>query len=761
MTFGQDEGQIRGNPIIPICFKTAIDTQRGCNVICHSGATLWRIEVPEEYVAPSIREKIEETRTERGTSSGNSPNSPDKTYYYQLALKQFSKDDSDKFHKERTMSNSLKNADGIVQYFTWYQEGEEEQGGSQISLNLVFELGMMDLYTAILTRAPPVLPGEIKGVWESMLDIICVLRSVDRPSIENIDFNMCHADIKPQNILFVNDRFKLGDLGEATIEVQTASDRPPTHLGGTKTYASPEKNTAVLESNQSWIQKARAKEDIWSLGCVFSVVATWVVLGADGVTQYSRVRQKARHRHINDTSDSFHDDQDVLSEVKAWHRYLRAAARKTDTLSSQVLDLVDRHMLVNLGLRWDANYIAKGFADVLSTEIISDQGFPEEIKALLLEVEMEEIDQERQGPLSEEIPYGIDIPSDGLAVGPLGNADNDSESARELLSRRTMPTIQRLPQQNLPTSHPGCASPGGESLEPDDDEAFTLMNTLLKNIPYSGECDAPTSIFMMEQEIDQLKGGSRRWRLGRSKSVKEHKQAANNDELKDFFNNRDIIFLLDNAPSMAQHWTQVIHHTTVLLERVEEYDDDGIEMYFSHFDRKIEVKQKRRQKIADFVKAMKSAAPTAEYDPSEYSLQRALKRILFDISERIDQKHTTILVLTDGVWAGCNSDGIEIVVKSHMNEKGWDSPEEFEKVQAQMPLSIQFIQFGHDINGTMRLRHLDDDMVQDGYPDLIDTEPAAGDAKKMLLGSLDKTIDHSLNIVNRSSIALPLSPISP
>lgn len=46
---------------------------------------------------------------------------------------------------------------------------------------------------------------------------------------------------------------------------------------------------------------------------------------------------------------------------------------------------------------------------------------------------------------------------------------------------------------------------------------------------------------------------------------------------------------------------------------------------------------------------------------------------------------------------------------------------------------------------------------------LIDTEPAAGDANKMLLGSLDKKIHQSLNIVNMtsSSITTPTSPISP
>lgn len=73
MTFAFDEGQIRGNQIVPICSREEITTQRGGNVLSHSGATLWKIEVPEEYVAPRIREKVPEARVERDIhiSGGN------------------------------------------------------------------------------------------------------------------------------------------------------------------------------------------------------------------------------------------------------------------------------------------------------------------------------------------------------------------------------------------------------------------------------------------------------------------------------------------------------------------------------------------------------------------------------------------------------------------------------------------------------------------------------------------------------------------
>jgi hypothetical protein len=44
--------------------------------------------------------------------------------------------------------------------------------------------------------------------------------------------------------------------------------------------------------------------------------------------------------------DYFHDGKEVLTDVKSWHDVLRSALRKTDSITGQVLDLVDKHMLI-------------------------------------------------------------------------------------------------------------------------------------------------------------------------------------------------------------------------------------------------------------------------------------------------------------------------------------------------------------------------------------------------------------------------------
>jgi hypothetical protein len=99
--------------------------------------------------------------------------------------------------------------------------------------------------------------------------------------------------------------------------------------------------------------------DIWSLGCVFSIAATWVVLGYYGIRQFSRFRDSATRKIVDQRKvqatageetkfvrgDFFHDGTDVLTDIRDWHNFLRRYLRQTDTITSQVLDLVENQML--------------------------------------------------------------------------------------------------------------------------------------------------------------------------------------------------------------------------------------------------------------------------------------------------------------------------------------------------------------------------------------------------------------------------------
>ncbi len=108
--------------------------------------------------------------------------------------------------------------------------------------------------------------------------------------------------------------------------------------------------------------KQAQKIDTWSLGCVLSSVATWINLGP---VYYKEKYQRFREISLDDIIEkhkssgilegpelidklTFHDGKEVLKAVKAWHSYLVHATRKSDTITDQVLKLVEDHMLQSL-----------------------------------------------------------------------------------------------------------------------------------------------------------------------------------------------------------------------------------------------------------------------------------------------------------------------------------------------------------------------------------------------------------------------------
>lgn len=79
---------------------------------------------------------------------------------------------------------------------------------------------------------------------------------------------------------------------------------------------------------------------------MFSVAATYVVAGKEGVKQYRLLRQRALYRLGFGIGDPFHDTNSVLPEVRRWHQYLRTCVRTQDDYTARVLDIVDHSMLI-------------------------------------------------------------------------------------------------------------------------------------------------------------------------------------------------------------------------------------------------------------------------------------------------------------------------------------------------------------------------------------------------------------------------------
>ncbi|KAL2874726.1 hypothetical protein SGCOL_010100 [Colletotrichum sp. CLE4] len=148
------------------------------------------------------------------------------------------------------MFSNLEHEEGMIQYIGWFGSFElGDDDAKQEYFNIVLELADFDFYEAVMRLSPPISSEEIHGFWESMFEISKTLASIHTITIDKLNFWTWHGDIKPENILRVNDRFKLADPGEASMLLKNSGTPylPPSRsLGGTRTYAAPEK-TAYLD----------------------------------------------------------------------------------------------------------------------------------------------------------------------------------------------------------------------------------------------------------------------------------------------------------------------------------------------------------------------------------------------------------------------------------------------------------------------------------------------------------------------------------
>lgn len=127
------------------------------------------------------------------------------------------------------------------------------------------------------------------------------------------------------------------------------------------TLGAPEK-TSYLTGDSDKPAKILQSSDVWSLGCVFSAAATYVVLGHHGIHQYDQLRRLA----TDFRSDAFHDSKNVLKEIFDWHNFLRASVRKSDRLTSQIIDVVEKHMMViSAENRWHADRVSETLESLL------------------------------------------------------------------------------------------------------------------------------------------------------------------------------------------------------------------------------------------------------------------------------------------------------------------------------------------------------------------------------------------------------------
>lgn len=146
---------------------------------------------------------------------------------------------------------------------------------------------------------------------------------------------------------------------------------------------------------------------------------------------------------------------------------------------------------------------------------------------------------------------------------------------------------------------------------------------------------------------------------------------------------------------MQQHKEDVRKTFSALAYLVKRLDPDGIDMYFTTSD--AVGHESHREKLLSTFDNVKFQGHTM----MESTLSRVLsnKKRWPSFLSREKSQGKSIYILTDGKWHG-NDDslcGLPEFIKSIVA-----------KMDSRAKLGIQFIQFGHDRVGTLRMKELDD-----------------------------------------------------
>lgn len=193
---------------------------------------------------------------------------------------------------------------------------------------------------------------------------------------------------------------------------------------------------------------------------------------------------------------------------------------------------------------------------------------------------------------------------------------------------------------------------------------------------------------------------------------------------------------------MLPHWDEVRELLHSLAYLVKEFDGNGIDLHYTHSEEKVH-SSSSKELVSSVRQQQPPGAPrrltTLEHSVGDW-LENYRRRIedhfkgwrhsLF----RVKLKKTLIIVLTDGCWipdSDINLGNTILRLASTLKDT---------KRNPQM-IGIQFVQFGRDSDARRRLERLDNGLGLEEY-DIVDTEPSDGNGFKMLVGPIQKWIDH-------------------
>ena len=281
-----------------------------------------------------------------------------------------------------------------------------------------------------------------------------------------------------------------------------------------------------------------------------------MTLGWQGLPQFEKLRQKAgkksqlSQQSEKSETDYFHDGKTVLPDVTAWHKVLRSALRKTDSITGQVLDLVDEKMLLGAEERIKAKELCAELKKIaMACEAEPRDELPESIKKVLLEVD-DTAKSKLENPSSETLKGSGQALTNGqdrqtrksyLRELPLMKTAHRSEYKSVLNIHRSRINVDHVVDSYstdsnvLQSRHAMPQMLRSPPILPSVEESSIHANTSIPESSQAGNhhrkksrIHAPQTIAQAQEEMRSQKN----WFLGRTKKDKR---------LTDYFEKRDLV----------------------------------------------------------------------------------------------------------------------------------------------------------------------------------------------------------------------------
>ncbi|KAL8932216.1 MAG: hypothetical protein Q9216_006922 [Gyalolechia sp. 2 TL-2023] len=666
----------------------------------------------------------------------------------------FSPEANKYFDKERTAYRKLRYHDGphpnIIGYY-----GSFVQGGTS---NIILEYADRGTLSEYLQQThEPVNSTAITTFWTQFLGILHGLAHIHNTPIHGT----WHHDLIPDNILVVsrnNDypydcEFKIADFGLAHFQRFSTTSRKATDKDqhGSNAYSAPEVYRKPA-SEREYLQVPQNVE-IWSMGCILSEVATWVMEGMDKVREYRRRRGEEVLRKAGTNEELFFHNYRVLDAVKQIHHEIKQNSRPTDYITDAVIQRLVKAMMIT---DHDSRAPAKHFLDQ-SRQILEEArpapghtvsdgmitanrsrwppNLPPDLEQKAqfsrssnqypqqsVPTSLPNIPSTRRPPGQDQHVFSRNIPipirdSTGFS-DPLYPPLPSPQVPRQKVTDPPLPphdslmTGGSIPSSNhkMPASQltPAAVSPG-------------LQKTVRDDCPYMSVSDG----LRIKRKKD----------AGQQLDFTDEKSFRNLDSV---LANRDHVFLVDNVTSMKPYRDDVRNVLELLTSLTSRYDPNGLDLYFT-----TEYKKHRPNSNKKVLKLFDDHPPSGPADMracvasifEPYKAQfgrRDFRRWLSHPTSRPPKgpRKLSLYILTDGIWdPKCDLITEIKALVAGLQKEGMTNKH----------VGIQFIRFGGDKTAIKRLDTLDSKLQLE--LDIVDHTPADGNFYKMLLGHLNDQID--------------------